>query len=256
MEPARLTELARQWLADYDARSPERSFPLPSNFTVGQAYALQAEVARLREERGEAVIGYKVGCINPVTQKQLGIPGPIFGRLFASECVPSGSSISWAQYPKLGIEGELAVRLGEDWAKVPDSSNGFRGIKSIFPIIELHRARLPQTAAGLVADNGMQAGFVLPEREVPFSAHLQLIKRLDLRMSRPGDEVIEDFVLDVNPLSSLPWLAAQLAEQGLRLHPGQVVLTGSTMKLYPVHAGTRVEVEASGVGRCSAAVLE
>ena len=57
-----LQELARRMLADYDARTPGQLFGELIDLTTVQAYALQAEIARLREQRGERIIGYKVGC--------------------------------------------------------------------------------------------------------------------------------------------------------------------------------------------------
>ena len=57
-----LEELARRMLADYDARTPGERLGETIDLTTVQAYALQAEIARLRERRGEAVIGYKIGC--------------------------------------------------------------------------------------------------------------------------------------------------------------------------------------------------
>jgi 2-keto-4-pentenoate hydratase len=62
-------ELARQMLADYDARTPGQLFGEPLDLTTVQAYALQAEIARLRQQRGERVIGYKVGCTSPAVQQ-------------------------------------------------------------------------------------------------------------------------------------------------------------------------------------------
>jgi len=55
-----LKELARRMLADYDARTPGQIFAEPLDLTTAQAYALQAEIARLREQRGEKVIGSRV----------------------------------------------------------------------------------------------------------------------------------------------------------------------------------------------------
>src|SRR3954462_585341 len=66
-----LQELARRMLADFDARTPSQLFAEPLDLTTVQAYALQAEIARLRDERGETVIGYKVGCTSPAVQQQL-----------------------------------------------------------------------------------------------------------------------------------------------------------------------------------------
>ena len=65
-----LQELARRMLADYDARTPGQFFGEPLDLTAVQAYALQAEVARLREQHGEKVIGYKVGCTSRPIQVQ------------------------------------------------------------------------------------------------------------------------------------------------------------------------------------------
>ena len=77
-----LQELARRMLADYDATTPCQVFGEPLDLTTVQAYAVQTEIARLREQRGEKVIGYKVGCTSPAVQQQLGIAEPIFARVF------------------------------------------------------------------------------------------------------------------------------------------------------------------------------
>lgn len=58
-----IEQLAWRQLADYDRHDPGRLFEgyfIP--MTVDGAYALQMAVARLREQRGERVAGYKVGC--------------------------------------------------------------------------------------------------------------------------------------------------------------------------------------------------
>src|SRR5215471_3263635 len=101
-------------LGDMDAVRPGHSFVPPPTMTTREAYALQAEVVRLRERRGERVIGYKVGCISPVIQAQLGADRPIFGRLFDTGCFPPNSRLSHARFADLAIEGELAIRLARD----------------------------------------------------------------------------------------------------------------------------------------------
>ena len=96
-----LQELARRMLADYDARTPGRLFAEPLDLTTAQAYALQAEIARFRGQRGEHVIGYKVGCTSRPIQVQLGVKEPIFGRIFDTGCHPSGVHLSSANYANL-----------------------------------------------------------------------------------------------------------------------------------------------------------
>src|ERR1700722_4420307 len=57
-----LVELSRRMLANYDARAQSTCDVELLDLTTHEAYALQAEIARLREQRGGRVIGYKVGC--------------------------------------------------------------------------------------------------------------------------------------------------------------------------------------------------
>src|SRR5882724_9130416 len=139
-----LQELAWQMLADYDARTPGELIDESLDLTTVQAYALQAEIARLREERGERVIGYKVGCTSRPIQVQLGVKEPIFGRLFHTKCHPSGVHLSSARYANLAVEGEIAVRLSKDLSREPLSAEECReAIDFVFPVIELHHYVLP-----------------------------------------------------------------------------------------------------------------
>jgi 2-keto-4-pentenoate hydratase len=110
-----LDNLARRQLADYDARRPGAMFGDPGfELTLEEAYQLQLRVANLREARGEAIAGYKVGCISDAIQRQFGLREPVFGHVFASEIHRSGASLNAANFHQLAIEGEFALRIAED----------------------------------------------------------------------------------------------------------------------------------------------
>lgn len=137
-------ELAGRMLADYDARTPGRCGFGPVTLTTSEAYAVQSEIARLRERRGETIIGYKVGCTTRSIQAQLGVTEPIFGRLFAENCHRSGKRLSAAGFANLSIEGELAVRLRADLSAPSATVEACRAaIESSFPVIELHSYVMP-----------------------------------------------------------------------------------------------------------------
>ena len=75
---------------------------------------------------------------------QLGVKEPIFGRLFDTECFPSGVHLSCARYANLAVEGEMAVRLSKDLPSEPLSAKECReAIAEVFPVIELHHDVLP-----------------------------------------------------------------------------------------------------------------
>src|SRR5437870_2219754 len=112
-----LRTLARRQLADYDRHQPGTLFAQRApRMTIAQAYEIQAEVAWLRQERGEQIAGYKIGCVSPAIQAQLGIAEPVFGYVYATELHSSGALLDPDRYDCLAVEGEVAVRLGDDGA--------------------------------------------------------------------------------------------------------------------------------------------
>ena len=65
-------------LEDYDRKNPSTIFKDKIKLTNENALIIQSNVARLREKRGEQIIGYKVGCISKDTQKKMGLIQPAF----------------------------------------------------------------------------------------------------------------------------------------------------------------------------------
>lgn len=147
----------RQW-HDYCLRQPGTCFADPDFFlSLAEAYELQDMVTKLRIATGDHLIGYKVGCTGPGTVRQFGMQGPIRGCLLESEIRRHGDTLNLENFATLAIEGEMAVRIG------PDGT-----IAAAFPVIELHHFvfRGPgKTLPELVANNGLNGGFVLPHDE-------------------------------------------------------------------------------------------
>jgi 2-keto-4-pentenoate hydratase len=231
-----LAELAdRQW-RDYRAREPGTCFADPDfSLDLPQAYGLQQAVSALRVAAGDRVIGYKVGCTGPGTVAQFGMEGPIRGCLFESEIRQSGVKLDMATFAHLAIEGEMALRIGDDGE-----------IVAAFPIIELHHFlfRAPRKSlVELVANNGLNAGVVLPDRPwLSSAASLATGATLSVRVNGGVVGSGELWPLLGGPSASLNWLRSHLAEFRLALIPGQIVLAGTPLGLYPVEPGDHIAV--------------
>jgi 2-keto-4-pentenoate hydratase len=259
VSPDELQRMAMCQLADYDARTPGRlSYP-SSGLTIAEAYAVQAEVGRLRERRGERIIGYKVGCTSKPIQEQLGVQEPIFGRIFDTGCFPTGARLSHAGFANLAVEGELAVRLGRDLSGPAVSEQSCReAIEAAFPVIELHHYVVPEVwppVQWLIASGGMHAGFVFEERGPGCSVLAKFAHRLSIRINEVMVGAVEDPESLISPIESLRWLTGRLAQFGLQLEKGQTILTGSPMKLYPVAPGSHIVVEAPPLGASCAEMV-
>ncbi len=51
-----------------------------------------------------------------------------------------------------------------------------------------------------------------------------------------------------NPLNSIVWLSRKLAEYGRTLKAGEIVMTGSFTRQFPIAPGDRIETVFSGIG--------
>lgn len=235
-----LRELAaRQW-HDYQLRTPGTYFGEEHRaLNLYQAYAVQAEVARLRCEAGDAVAGYKVGCIGPGVVEQFGMSGPIHARIFRNELKVAGATLRHSAFANLAIEGEMAVRIG---------ANG--RIAEAFPVIELHHFVFrgePKTLTELVANNGINGGAVIAERAALAPLKNWISARV-LTVAINGKEIDSGdlWAMTGGAIEAVSWLSQDLGRYGLSLSPGDVVLTGTPLGLHPVGPGDRVGVSVDG----------
>lgn len=246
---------AERQLADYDAKCPGTMFGEGVELNLQQAYQLQDSVSQLRSERGERVIGYKVGCTSPTIRAQLGIDHCISGRLFDSEYHRSGVTLSRSSFANSAIEGELAVELSRSPASDDFSLNRIPAcVKRIFPVIELHNhvARSSKPSAGeLIANNAIHAGFCAGDG-IAGTAHnthkhdeaQSLTIYINDRIVGACSEV--QLIRTIN--DSLRWLSLHLRERNEQLRSGQIVLTGSLPPLIPINGDCVVRIDAGRFG--------
>ena len=254
-------ELAARQLKDYDSHQPGMLFAEGCVLDVSQGYELQNAVAKLRFQRGERLIGYKVGCTSSAIQEQLKISHRVRGFLFDTEQYESGVALSRQSFDNLAIEGELAIELSreprdEDFADhlLPPC------ISRIFPVIELHNhvMRGQQALAGeLIANNAFHAGFISGKGGLTpshFSETMFDGARLEIFLNNQLLGRCEGQLLLETVCSSLKWLWHELLQSGEQLHAGQIVLTGSIPNLFPVVDECYIRVESVPFGDVSAEV--
>jgi 2-keto-4-pentenoate hydratase len=230
----------RQW-RDYRAREPGTCFAAPGFvLDLAQAYALQDAVTTLRVAAGDCLIGYKVGCTGPGIIQQFGMEGPIRGSLFESETREHGCTVMGGEFANLAIEGEMAVQIGAD-----------ETVAAVFPVIELHHfvfRGLRKTLPEIVANNALNGGFVLPNGNwLRSQDYVERRGRLSVRINDRLVASGELFPLPGGMLASLGWLREHLATTGRALLPGQIILAGTALGLYPVRPGDHIAVQVDDV---------
>jgi 2-keto-4-pentenoate hydratase len=99
----------------------------------------------------------------------------------------------------------------------------------------------------------MHAGFVLAE-EHP-AVGLPHLESLSVWIDDRRTGVVVGADVSGSAVQSVRWLADRLAERGLTLTGGQVVLTGSLLPLYALRPGSRVVAAVAPFGRSSAVIV-
>ncbi|GLH79649.1 hydratase [Bradyrhizobium sp. SSBR45G] len=243
-------------------RAPLAALPVhlqPKDEAAG--YEIQHEVHWLLAEHAGDFAGYKIGCTSKVMQDYIGIPHPCAGGVFAGGVHASGVTLRAADFVRVGVECEIAVRLAKDLlpldapftiAHVGDA------IGECHAAIEIVDDRYVQWetmgAPTLVADDFFAAGCVLGPA-IPRAAAGDLAA-VQGRAFVNGALAGQGSGADVlgHPLHALAWLANHLAARGDGLEAGQLVLTGSLVKTVWLKPGDRVRMELDGLGVVEAGV--
>ena len=228
--------------------------------SIEDGYRIQSEVHRLLTPELGALVGYKIGCTSEVMQKYLSIPHPCAGGIHARSAHQSGVVLEAAAYVRVGVECEIAVRLGKDLGPggAPFTRDSVAdSIECYLPAIEIVDDRYAHWetlgAPTLIADDFFAAGIVLG-RPVARSAVPDLLA-VEGRTIVNGHETGRGTGADVlgHPHSALAWLANHLASQGAALLAGQIVMTGSLVKTVWLRAGDEARMEFSGLGNVEVA---
>lgn len=230
--------------------------------TVEDGYRIQSEIHRLLAPRLGPLAGYKIGCTSEVMQKYLAIPHPCAGGVHSGAVHRSGVVLNAADYVRVGVECEIAVRLGKDLvpAGAPFTRDSVAGsIECYLPAIEIVDDRYLKWetlgAPTLIADDFFAAGIVLG----PPVARSIVPELIDVagRTLIDGREAGRGTGADVlgHPHNALAWLANHLASAGTSMRAGDIVMTGSLVKTVWLEAGNEATMEFSGLGKVQVAFV-
>jgi|TARA_B110001452_G_scaffold171250_1_gene143334 2-keto-4-pentenoate hydratase len=245
---------AQNILENYDSKVPGKIFKSKIEINSIEALLIQSAVSKLRKNRGEEIIGYKIGCVSKETQKKMGLSQPAWGTLWKKELHASGVSLNKKNYSNPAMEAEFGIILNRD-LKPELLSFKFilESIQSIHPLIEIHNLVFYGNAphgAELLANNAIHAGVILgPETKFPQnnqSTNLKLIYDKEVVDSWSNKKWPHDM------LSEVAWLVKEQAKINNILKKGNLILTGAYGFPLPINEKKLIEVTSSAFGNVKA----
>ena len=230
---------------------------------LDDAYRVQAAWRRLRLDRGEQLVGHKIGLTSRAMQAAMNITTPDSGFLTDAMVFEAGDSIPAADHLDAMIEVELAFVLATDLDIDSVESPDF-GIDDVLaatdyvtPALELIAARtfrrdpatgVTRTVVDTIADTAANAGIVVGgERVAPDAIDLPWVGAL---LARNG--VIEETGLAAgvlgHPAEGIVWLARRYVKHGMALRAGEIILAGSFTRPVVVRSGDRISADYGDLG--------
>ena len=245
----KLDLFANKILEDYDAKNPGTIFKTKIKLSNDDALLLQSKVTKLRIDRGEKVIGYKIGCVSKETQKKMGFNQPAWGTLWRNELFDSGVELNKKDYSNPAMEAEFGVKLNRDIdPKLVSFDYILESIESIYPLIEIHNLVFngeEPYGAELLANNALHAGVILGPETKLFNN-----KITDLKLIYDNETVDtwKDKKWPYDMLSEVEWLVKEQNKINNILKKNDLILTGAYGFPVPINDKTLIQVSSSEFG--------
>jgi 2-oxo-3-hexenedioate decarboxylase len=231
-------------------------------FDLASAYRVAAAMRDLRQNRGERVVGRKIGFTNTTIWAEYGVQAPIWGYVYDSTLhrladLDAPFSLSTLAEPR--IEPEIVFGL----ARLPEPDMDEAALLTCiewvahgFEIVQSHYPAWRFTAADTVAAFGLHGALLLGPPEPITAANadgwLRALASFDISLERNGrtvDEGNASNVLGGGPLAALRHLVGVLAHDpdNAPLAAGEIVSTGTLTRALPVAAGETWSTSLAGL---------
>jgi 2-keto-4-pentenoate hydratase len=257
----RTTAAELLWAAERDLAPVD---PLTETFPgidVVDAYEIQLINIRRKIAAGARVRGHKVGLSSPVMQQMMGVDEPDYGHLLDPMVLSEDAPIPAAGYCYPRIEVEIGYVLG---SALPGAdcteADVLAATEYIVPSLELIDSRIRDwriKLADTIADNASSAGVILGKaRRAPaeLAAKGVDLANIDAVLYSGDQEVARGNTSAVlgNPTACVAWLARKVADFGVKLEAGHLILPGSCTRAIDARPGTAFRAEFAGLGTVTA----
>lgn len=214
------------------------------DITLENAYAVQAALVALKKSAGAKVIGWKIGLTSRAMQQALNITTPDSGVLLDDMVFEDAATIPEGRFIQPRIEAEIAfVMKAPLQGKDVTRADVLAATDYVAPSLEILDTRIlrtdpatgrPRAIFDTVSDNAANAGVVLGrERHRVDLFDLRWVGAVVMR-----DDVVEETGLGAgvlnDPATGILWLVHRLADYGMGIEAGQILLSGSFIR--PIEA--------------------
>lgn len=216
------------------------------------AYAVQDETLRRRLDRGERLIGVKLGLTSRAKQARMGIDEPLVAWLTDAMALPAGDPVPQSALIHPRVEPEIVFVMGETLTGPGvTASQALAAVATVHggaEIIDSRYADFKFTLPDVVADNASSGAFVTgPVALTPDQLDLALEAVL-IEVDGAVVDSATGAAVQGHPAEALAFAANVLGRRGLSVEAGWVVLTGGMTDAVFAPPGSSIGVHFTTLG--------
>ncbi|WP_419888286.1 2-keto-4-pentenoate hydratase [Neobacillus niacini] len=223
--------------------------------SIDEAYYIQLQNIKKKLVEGQKIVGKKIGLTSVAVQKMLGVDEPDYGHLLDSMVVENGGTIDIKTMLQPKIEGEIAFILKKD-LKGPNVTvlDVIQATDYVVPALEIVDSRVQDWKIKLqdtVADNASSGLVVLGGKPTKIEdIDLELIGMVLMQNGEVANTGVGAAALG-NPATCVAWLANRLADYGIPLKAGEVILSGALSSMVVAKPGDNFTARFAHLGQVS-----
>ncbi|MGM7723847.1 2-keto-4-pentenoate hydratase [Metabacillus sp. Hm71] len=214
---------------------------LKPDLTLDEAYEIQLQVVQEKRSQGLRIVGKKIGLTSRDMQIMYGIDTPDCGHLFENMIVENNHEVSLNDVIQPKIECEIAFVLKKDLQGTNVTvEDVLQATDYVLPSIEIIDSRIKDWKVKLqdtVADNASSGLYVLGDQ--PVLVDQVNLPDITMKVYQNGQLMKEGIGKNAmeHPAACVAWLANKLAEFGVVLRAGEVILSGALATTIDVEPG-------------------
>jgi 2-oxo-3-hexenedioate decarboxylase len=223
-----------------------------TNMTLDAAYAIQELAILHRLDRGEKIVGYKLGFTSKAKMEQMGVHDMIWGRLTSSMHIAANDSARLSQFIHPRVEPEIAFLVKKDidrHIQLEEIPTYYEALAPALEIIDSRYENFKFSLEDVVADNCSSTGFVVGDW-LPIDTNVS-----DLAIKLYFDSVLKqegttNAILG-NPLESAVEITRLAIQNNITIKKGDVILAGAATAAEFLKPNTEVTAVFQDIGNVS-----
>ncbi len=228
---------------------PIAQLSLDNQFSEKEAYEIQANSIARRYNRGEKLVGVKLGFTSKAKMEQMGVHDMIWGRLTDKMLVGRNTNILLEKFIHPRAEPEICFLVKKEINKevsMDEVKEYIYGVAGAIEIIDSRYQNFKFSLEDVIADNCSSAGFVIGKWhnvDTPIE---------DLKMDLiVNDEVVQSGSSKAilgNPWESVVAASRLCAQYGQVIKAGNYIMAGAATSAVYLEKNQTVKVEVDTLG--------